>query len=118
MKLLADENVDRPIVERLRQSGYQVKAIAEIAPGATDEEVLSIALRERAVLLTADKDFGEIVFHQRKTLQGVILIRLSGLPPSQKAEVVAMALERHGAKMEQAFTVITPKAVRVRPWSI
>ena len=114
MKILADEGVDRPIVERLRQSSYQVWYVAEMEPGISDEVVLDLANREGAVLLTADKDFGELVFRQERITKGVILIRLAGISPARKAEIVVSALVAHGDEMEEAFTVITPGAVRIR----
>ncbi|GIW42747.1 MAG: hypothetical protein KatS3mg077_0029 [Candidatus Binatia bacterium] len=61
MKILADEGVDRPVVERLRQDGHEVRYVAEIEPGISDDNILDLANREGAVLLTADKDFGEFV---------------------------------------------------------
>ncbi|GIW91583.1 MAG: hypothetical protein KatS3mg109_2015 [Pirellulaceae bacterium] len=107
MKILADEGVDRPIVERLRQSGHQVWYVVEMEPGISDDAVLDLANREEAVLLTTDKDFGELVFRQGRMRRGVILIRLAGISPSRKAGIVASALAAHGGKVEQAFTVIT-----------
>jgi predicted nuclease of predicted toxin-antitoxin system len=62
MNLVADEGIDCVIVERLRQDGHQVWYVAEMAPSISDEAVLAIANREAALLLTADKDFGEMVF--------------------------------------------------------
>jgi predicted nuclease of predicted toxin-antitoxin system len=114
VKILADEGVDRPIVERLRQSSYQIWYVAEMEPGISDEAVLDLANREGAILLTADKDFGELIFRQGRMTRGVILIRLAGISPARKAEIVASALAAHGGEMEQAFTVITPGVVRIR----
>lgn len=62
MKFLADENVDGQIVERLRLEGYNVRYIAETDAGISDNEVLDMANREGLLLLTADKDFDELVF--------------------------------------------------------
>jgi predicted nuclease of predicted toxin-antitoxin system len=62
MNLVADESVDRKIVLRLRQAGHIVLAIAEIAPRADDAAVLRLAHERRAILITSDKDFGELVF--------------------------------------------------------
>ncbi len=114
MKILADEGVDRPIVVRLRQSGYQVWYVAEMELGISDETVLDLANREGAILLTADRDFGELVFRQERMTGGIILIRLAGISAVRKAEIVASALGAHGGEMKQAFTVITPGAVRIR----
>lgn len=116
MKVLADENVDRPIVEQLRQSGYQVWYIAEMEPGIPDDSILDLANQEKALLLTADKDFGELVFRQKKVTTGIILIRLAGISPSHKADVVLSAFTAHDDEMEGAFTVISPGTIRTRRW--
>lgn len=114
MKILADESVDRPIVERLRQNGYQVWYVAEMEPGIADDIVLDLANREGTILLTADKDFGELVFRQGRVTRGVILIRLAGISPIYKAEIVVSVLTTHSDEMKQAFTVVTAGAVRIR----
>ncbi len=60
MTFLADENVDRPIVERLRKDGHVVFYVVEMQPGTPDKQVFDTANREKALLLTADKGFGEL----------------------------------------------------------
>ena len=115
MNLLADEGVDRPIVERLRQDGHYLLYVAEMEPGIDDETVLTRANQHQAILLTADKDFGELVFRMDRIHQGVILLRLDGLQPTSKACLVATILLSHGNQMLNAFTVITPGQVRIRP---
>ncbi len=62
MNLMADECVDQQIVDRLRGEGHKVLYIAEMAPSIPDEKVLENANQNNALLLTADKDFGELVF--------------------------------------------------------
>jgi predicted nuclease of predicted toxin-antitoxin system len=62
MNLVADEGVDRQIVEQLRHDGHDVLYVAELAPSISDDEVLQKANDWHAPLLTADKDFGELVF--------------------------------------------------------
>lgn len=64
MMILADESVDRGNVVRLRQDGHEVTYVAEMPPGIMDEEVLVLAREDNALLLTADKDFGESIFRQ------------------------------------------------------
>jgi predicted nuclease of predicted toxin-antitoxin system len=61
VKFLADEGVDKQIVDRLRQVGHSVWYVAEMEPGISDDEVLNLANRENDILLTADKDFGELI---------------------------------------------------------
>jgi predicted nuclease of predicted toxin-antitoxin system len=114
VKLLADEGVDRAIVERLRRDGHSVVYVAEGAPGITDEAVLAAANASGAILLTADKDFGELVFRCRRAHPGIVLVRLMGMPAADKADVVSLALEAHGEEMLGVFTVITDRAIRIR----
>jgi predicted nuclease of predicted toxin-antitoxin system len=114
MNVVADESVDRAVVERLRQDGQAVVWIAELAPGITDDEVLREANDRGALLLTADKDFGELVYRQGSVHGGVVLIRLAGLPNSTKAEVVAEVFRDRAAELPGAFTVLTPGVVRLR----
>ncbi len=114
MNFLADESVDRPIVERLRQEGYFVWYVAEMEPGLCDDEVLDLANRESALLLTADKDFGELVFRQHRLMMGIVLIRLAGLSPQLKAEIVTSMINKHLKELANAFVVITPTMFRIR----
>jgi predicted nuclease of predicted toxin-antitoxin system len=113
-EILADEGVDRQIVERLRDAGYRVLFIAELEPGIDDVTVLRRAEEAGALLLTADKDFGELIFRQNRLRGGVALLRLSGLSLQKKAEVVAGCLADHGDEMADAFTVISPGLLRIR----
>ena len=114
MNLLADEGVDRPVVERLRQDGHDVLYVAESSPSVPDEEVLEQANTRNAVLLTADKDFGELVFRQGLVHSGVILLRLAGLANTTKAELVAEVCRVRPAELIGAFSVIAPGQVRIR----
>lgn len=114
MNLLADESVDEPIVRRLRDAGHRVWYVAEMEPGLDDDAVLGRANQEKALLVTADKGFGELVFRQRQANAGVVLIRLAGLSSASKAEIVTSCFHSHPAELLQAFTVISPDAIRVR----
>jgi predicted nuclease of predicted toxin-antitoxin system len=114
MNLVADESIDRPIVERLRQEGHDVLDVAELAPSISDEEVLRVAIDEDALLLTADNDFGELVFRQRRVHAGVVHLRLFGISSPLKADLVAQVFKDRAAELPGAFTVITPGIVRIR----
>ena len=115
MNFLADENVDQQIVDQLRQDGHNVLYVIEMEPGISDDEVLARANRRGALLLTADKDFGELIFRQQRISSGVILIRLAGLSSIAKVRVVASAIQKHGKQFINAFTVITAGLIRIRP---
>ena len=114
MNLLADESIGKSIVDELRQDGHSVLYIAEFAPSIDDETVLQQANQNRALLLTEDKDFGELVFRQGLVHMGVVLIRLSGLSLSAKVTGVSTVLANHEDELLEAFTVISPGRVRIR----
>ena len=114
MRYLADESVERQIVDALRQAGYEVDYVAETAPGADDPDVLARANREASVLITGDKDFGELVYRRGQQNAGVVLLRLSGLTQQRKATIAIKVFASHAADFAAAFSVVTESGVRVR----
>ena len=114
MTIVADESVDKQIVERLRDDGYNVLYVAELDPGIDDETVLSRSRQMNAILLTADKDFGELIFRQHLFHCGILLIRLAGLTPDLKAELVADAFNQHAEEFSTGFAVLSKRALRLR----
>jgi predicted nuclease of predicted toxin-antitoxin system len=114
MNLLADEGIDKPIVDILRINGFDVVYILETNRGADDEVILAMANDDKRLLLTQDKDFGELVFRLKNVHYGVILIRLEGYKPALKAEIVLKALVKHKDELINSFTVIQPNAIRIR----
>lgn len=115
MNFLADESVDRAIVERLRQDGHTVEYVAELSPGISDDEMLGRSSAATAVLLTSDKDFGELVFRLGRAHTGVMLLRLAGEPTAERVEIVSGVVRDHGAELPGAFAVVTKDAIRIRP---
>jgi predicted nuclease of predicted toxin-antitoxin system len=114
MQLLADEGVHQGIVAGLREAGHSVSYVAETIPGASDEAVLKKATDLEAVLVTSDKDFGELVFRQKLTHRGVILLRLFGCALPEQVEVVLELLSSYGDKVEEGFTVVDRQGFRFR----
>ena len=115
MNILVDESVDQQIVVRLRDDGHDVLSVAEMDPGINDDTVLQTANAHDAVLLTADKDFGELVFRLGRLSKGVVLLRLSGMSTENKVAAVSTAITEHEADLPDAFSVISPGTVRIRP---
>jgi predicted nuclease of predicted toxin-antitoxin system len=72
------------------------------------------ANRDGRVLITADKDFGELVFRQNKIDSGIILLRLSGFEPIAKAKILDSVLKEHSEELPASFTVITKNSIRIR----
>jgi predicted nuclease of predicted toxin-antitoxin system len=114
MKLIADEGVDQPIVGALRAAGFEVVYFAERAPGSPDRIVLTHAQDANALLLTCDKDFGELIFRNHLVTAGILLIRLPGLSMETKIKLVVDAVQEHGNEMLGKFAVIAPGLLRIR----
>ena len=114
MRIVADENVEKEIVDRLRADGHDVAFIAEDAPGIDDGAVLDRSVDAGRILLTADKDFGELVFRQRMAHSGILLVRLDGVATEIKAGLVAAAFHVHGDELSQCFAVLSKRALRFR----
>jgi predicted nuclease of predicted toxin-antitoxin system len=114
MRLVADENLDRTVVVRLREAGHEVASVAEMEPGIQDEAVLATANSLGAMLVTEDKDFGELAFRRSLVHHGVILVRLAGLPVEAKADLLIATLAEHGGELPASFVVVSPGMVRIR----
>lgn len=106
--------MDRHIVATLRQAGYDTGFICEDCPGVADSVVLELAEQDDRVLLTEDKDFGELVFRAAQAAHGVMLIRLSELPPREAAALVLEVVEAHRDELIGRFAVLNSRALRLR----
>jgi len=114
LKLVCDEGVERPIVDALRAEGHDVSYVAELQPGISDDEVLELAATDEAVVVTTDKDYGELVFRQGRVHDGVVLLRLHGLTNEEKARLAVQGIREHGTQLAGAFAVIDGNRIRIR----
>ena len=115
MRWLADECVDAALVRHLRAGGHDVIYAAEVAAGTTDAQILRRANDEHRLLLTEDKDFGELVFRLRMTVPGLVLMRI---PPERylvKWTRLDAAVQRFGQRLFGRYVVIEEARLRSRP---
>ena len=113
MRLVADENCDFSLVIELRAAGYDVVSIAEQMAGADDQKVIDFARSERRLLLTEDKDFGQLVFAAAKENSGVILIRYPASTRSALTAAVLKFLSDNSEGLYSRFAVLEPGRARV-----
>jgi predicted nuclease of predicted toxin-antitoxin system len=115
MRILANENVPGDAVSALRSAGHDVSWARTDAPGSTDSAILELAVRESRVLLTFDKDFGELAWRARLPANcGVILLRLP-MPPAASAARIIAEIVSGRSDWPGSFAVVEPGRVRVRP---
>lgn len=115
MKLLADECVAGSTVRALRHAGFDVVWIAEAAPSVTDQEVLSRAYAAGRVVLTEDKDFGELTIRFGRQCHGLVFLALTDLTATERAARTVAALDALGDKVIGHFVVIEQSRIRRRP---
>lgn len=84
------------MIERLRGRGFEVVSIGETRSGATDTTVLETANAEECILITEDRDFGEMIIRQRLGTRGMILLELDRLSNAAEANVVVEVISLHG----------------------
>lgn len=110
--IVADESVDFRIVKQLRLSGFEVYAVCEKRASISDDEVLKISNTTNALLITEDKDFGELVFRFKLPHKGVLLIRIENA--AIKIDRVVDIVRTHYAILQNTFSVLNEKALRIK----
>ena len=115
MRFLANENFPIASVHLLRAAGHSVLAIAEDAPGISDSEVLARAHTEGCVLITFDRDYGELIFRRKlPPPSGLLYLRFDPISPDEPGRFVLSLLERVGIQLAGKFTTATHDTVRQR----
>ena len=112
LKFIADVNIEKRIVDYLLEKGYDVKCIPDYNCEMTDEELLKVANEERRILITNDKDFGELTFLQKKHSIGIVLIRVKNQQTRVKLELLIKLLSKYREKILDHFVVITETKFR------
>ncbi len=115
MKFLADECCDYGIVASLRAAGHDVRYVLEEEAGVSDDTVLLNAANEERILLTEDKDFGELVFRLKRPSWGIVLIRIDVEQRHTKWDRLSNLIENYGSRLAGHFAVIDSKRFRFRP---
>jgi predicted nuclease of predicted toxin-antitoxin system len=115
VRFLFDQSADFRLIAPLRQLGHDVSAISRDHPHSlADEDVLAIARGERRIRVVADRDFGELIFHQGLAHAGVLFFRLPGAPLPTKLDHLTTVLESHAEALARGeFLVVTPGQTRV-----
>lgn len=109
MRFIVDENTGRKLVTLIKQAGYDVIFSFDILPGADDEQILDFAQNNKRILITEDKDFGELIFRLNRPASGVILLRMVK-DPVKRFERIKDILDNAEGK----FIVVREGRIRVK----
>jgi predicted nuclease of predicted toxin-antitoxin system len=110
---LADESCDFSVVRALRTAGHDVVAVFEISPRVEDARVLGLASQQQRIVITEDKDFGQLVFAFGKSTRGVIFLRYPASVRLKIAKEVVNLVKRRGETLTGCFTVVQPGRIRI-----
>lgn len=114
MKILADENVPGAAVAALRSAGHDVIWVSEEGPETAEDDVLSRASEEARLLVTFDKDFGDLVFRAgMRASYGIVLFRLASMSKDTLPQFVADSLASQ-VEWKGHFSVISERRIRMR----
>jgi predicted nuclease of predicted toxin-antitoxin system len=114
VRLLADECLDGRLVAWLRGQGHDVVAIGDAHPGIRDRDVMALAVREDRIVVTEDKDFGEIAVRAGGPIPGIILLRDVGPDVAEVTAAVRAVLDDPDARLRGGLAVIRRGRIRLR----
>lgn len=105
LKFLVDINLGKKVEYWLLEKGYDVKIVREIDARMSDREVLKIAVSEDRMIITMDKDFGELVYNSGMSHSGVLILRLEDANANEKVKILEEILTKHQDKLSGNFCV-------------
>lgn len=112
MRFLVDECTGPKVAAWLREQAHEVFSVFDEARGMDDDAVLRKACAEGWILITNDKDFGDMVYRERRPHRGVIFMRLADERSTNKIAVLRRLLELYEDKLPDQFVVVTESQVR------
>lgn len=114
MKFLADECCDGALVLSLRMAGHDVRYVAEDMKGASDDAVLGAAVGEGRLLLTEDKDFGELALRFGRPVVGIVLLRIDPARREKKWPRLKALIAQFGDRLAGHYSVVLEDRFRFR----
>jgi len=113
MRFLVDECTGPTVAKWLETRGHEVYSVYDKAKGSDDDTILKIAKQEKYILITNDNDFGELIFRQKKSHNGIILLKLEDNKPKNKIAVLNKLIKLYHDQLKNNFVVATEKKVRI-----
>ncbi|MCD6185891.1 MAG: DUF5615 family PIN-like protein [Deltaproteobacteria bacterium] len=114
LKFLVDVGVGKGIEKYLLEEGYDTKPVRDIDPRMEDEEIIRTAISENRMVITMDKDFGELVYHSSMEHSGVLLLRLEDATGSEKLQVVKHIMKKYSGRIKNCFCVFQNDKFRIK----
>jgi len=117
LKFLVDVGVGKKVEEYLLEKRYDTKSVRSLDQKMPDQEIIRLAALEKRIVITMDKDFGELVYHSGMDHCGILLLRLEDATGSEKQQVIAKILAKYADNMKNNFCVYQNEKFRFRKLS-
>lgn len=115
LNFLVDVSAGLSVTIFLRSEGYDAISVQEINPRMKDEEIIRLAVRDKRIIVTMDKDFGELVYRCLMNHSGILLLRLDNEKSSEKQRILKYILQYHKSHLHENFCVFHNDKIRIRP---
>lgn len=118
-KILVDENIPNSVIKQLRGKDFEIVAIREEGKGIKDENVIKLSKDKQLPILTMDKDFGYLTFHQKLIPYGVILLRINPQSPNIIYSTILQVfdlLQKQNIVLKNRFIVSDGRTLRIRKY--
>jgi len=114
LKFLVDVGVGKKVEEYLLGKGYDTKSVRSLDQRMPDQDIIRLAALEKRIVISMDKDFGELVYHSGMDHCGILLLRLEDANGSEKQQVMVKILEKYAENLKNHFCVYQNKKFRFR----
>jgi predicted nuclease of predicted toxin-antitoxin system len=114
LKFLVDVGVGKKVEDFLYKSGYDVLPVRKINPRMSDVEIIGIAAKDNRIIITMDKDFGELVYNSDMINKGILLLRTENCSGDKKAKILSEILINYSSELKDNFCVFSKDRLRIR----
>ena len=114
IRFIVDMGVSKKVEEWLSTNDYDIKAIRDFDPRMKDRDILKLAVTEKRMVITMDKDFGELVFNSGLDHSGVLLLRLEDAKSDEKVKIIQEILLKYEDKLKNNFCVYQHGKLRIK----
>jgi len=113
-RFIVDESIDFPVVSYLKSKDYDTTSVVEDYRSLEDIVILKIAFEENRILITNDKDFGNLIFKEKLSSKGLILLRLGNQSSNAKIKILEKLIRDYSGRFLGNFVVVSENKIRVR----
>jgi predicted nuclease of predicted toxin-antitoxin system len=114
LKFLVDVGVGKKVEDFLYKNGYDILSVRKLNPRMSDSEIINIAAKDNRIVITMDKDFGELIYNSGLIHKGILLLRTENCSGDKKVKILSEILINYSSELEENFCVFSKDRLRIR----